>query len=122
MTTRQLYKHIETIYNNFDFKSKLLIDNLIIIGNDNYYQLYLNISDTHKLQLKISKQYSIIKNTYYIFHYEIIDGEETQSLHDIKDTIPQKVLELLLPTIRQFNINLLLNEEDNTPIIFEHSI
>ncbi len=122
MTTGQLYKHIETIYNNFDFKSKLLIDNLIIIGNDNYYQLYLNISDTHKLQLKISKQYSIIKNTYYIFHYEIIDGEETQSLHDIKDTIPQKVLELLLPTIRQFNINLLLNEEDNTPIIFEHSI
>ena len=122
MTTEQLYNHINTLYNNFDFKSKLLIDNLIIIGKDNYYQVYLNISDNHKLQLKISKQYSIIKNTYYIFHYEIIDGEETQSLHDIKDTIPQKVLELLLPTIRQFNINLLLNEEDNTPIIFEHSI
>ncbi len=122
MTAEQLYNHIETIYKHFDFKSKMLIDNLIIIGKDNYYQLLLSISDNHKLQLKISKQYSIIKKTYYIFHYEIIDGEETQSLHDLEDTIPEKVVELLLPTIRQFNINLLLNEEDNTPIIFEHSI
>jgi len=122
MTTEQLYNHINTLYNNFDFKSKLLIDNLIIIGNDNYYQLYLNISDTHKLQLKISKQYSIIKNTYYIFHYEISNGTENESYHDLIEFIPKKVVDLIIPTIRQFNINLLLNEEDNTPIIFEHSI
>ena len=122
MTTGELYKHIETIYNHFDFKSKTTVNNLMIISKDNYYQVLLIISDTHKLQFKISKQYSIIKKTYYIFHYEIIDGEETESLHDIKDTIPQKLVELFLPTIRQFNINLLLNEEDNTPIIFEHSI
>jgi len=122
MTTEQLYNHINTLYNNFDFKSKLLIDNLIIIGKDNYYQLYLNISDTHKLQLKISKQYSIIKNTYYIFHYEISNGTENETDHDLIEFIPKKVVDLITPTIRQFNINLLLNEEDNTPIIFEHSI
>jgi hypothetical protein len=122
MTTRQLYKHIETIYNNFDFKSKLLIDNLMIIGKDNYYQLFLSISDNHKLQLRISKQYSIIKKTYYIFHYEISNGTENESYHDLIEFIPKKVVDLITPTIRQFNINLLLNEEDNTQTIFEHSI
>ena len=121
MTTRQLYKHIETIYNNFDFKSKLLIDNLMIIGKDNYYQLFLSISDNHKLQLRISKQYSIIKKTYYILHYEILDGNKDQN-YEIKDIVPEQITSLLLPTIRQFNINLLLNEEDNTQTIFEHSI
>ena len=122
MTTEELYKHIDILYNNFDFKSKLLIDNLLIIGKDNYYQVFLNISDNHKLQFRISKQYSIIKNIYYIFHYEITHEKESESYHDLIEFIPQKLVELFLPTIRQFNINLLLNEEDNTPIIFEHSI
>ncbi len=122
MTTEELYKHIETIYNHFDFKSKTIINNLMIISKDNYYQVLLIISDTHKLQFKISKQYSIVKNTYYIFHYEISNGTENESYHDLIEFIPKKVVDLITPTIRQFNINLLLNEEDNTPIIFEHAI
>ena len=122
MTTEQLYNHINTLYNNFDFKSKLLIDNLIIIGNDNYYQLYLNISDTHKLQLKISKQYSIIKNTYYIFHYEITHEKESESYHDLIEFIPKKVVDLILPTIRDFKLKILNNDTDNQQTIFEHCI
>ncbi len=122
MTTEEIYKHIDILYNNFDFKSKLLIDNLMIIGKDNYYQVFLSISDNHKLQLRISKQYSIIKKTYYILNYEILDGNKDQNYNEIKDKVPEQVIKLLLPTIRQFNINLLLNEEDNTQTIFEHSI
>ena len=68
MTTGQLYKHIETIYNHFNFKSKLIIDNLMIFKNGNHYQVHLFISNTNKLQLKISKQYSIIKKNYYTLY------------------------------------------------------
>jgi hypothetical protein len=122
MTTEELYKHIDILYNNFDFKSKLLIDNLLIIGNENYYQVYLNISDNHKLQFKISKQYSIIKNTYYIFHYEITHEKESESYHDLIEFIPKKVVDLILPTIRDFKLKILNNDTDNQQTIFEHCI
>lgn len=116
MTIEELYNHIETLYNNFDFKSKLIIDNLIIIGKDNYYQLFLSLSDNHKLQLRISKQYSIIKNTSgrrcvdYILNYEIIDSNESQNYNEIKDKVPEQVIKLLLPTIREFKLKILSEE------------
>lgn len=122
MTTEELYKHIDILYNNFDFKSKLLIDNLLIIGKDNYYQVFLNISDNHKLQFRISKQYSIIKNIYYIFHYEITHEKESESYHDLIEFIPKKVVDLILPTIRDFKLKILNNDTDNQQTIFEHCI
>ena len=54
MTPKQLYKHIETIYNHFDdFKSKMLIDNFLIIKRDSYYQGFISVTDNLKLQFKI---------------------------------------------------------------------
>jgi hypothetical protein len=54
MTSKQLYKLIETIYNHFDdFKSKMLIDNFMIIKRDNYYQGFISVTDNLKLQFKI---------------------------------------------------------------------
>ena len=61
MTPNQLYNHIETIYNHFDdFKSKMLIDNFLIIKRDSYYQGFISVTDNTKLQFKISKLEEII--------------------------------------------------------------
>jgi hypothetical protein len=132
MTPKQLYKHIETIYNHFDdFKSKMLIDNLIIIKKDNYYQGFISVTDNLKLQFKIvfedGTNHRTDDKAYYRLHYEIstnvhpLNGEETERF-EITGEIPQSFLNLFNPTLREFKIKMLLNEQNNTITIFEQSI
>jgi len=129
MTPKELYKHIETIYNHFeDFKSKMLIDNFMIIKRDNSYQGFISITDNLKLQFKI-----VLNNrtdraavghdtTYYRLHYEILNGEETES-YETTGEVPQSFLNLFNPTLREFKIKMIMNDkEDSTQTIFEHSI
>ena len=117
MTPKELYKHIETIYNHFeDFKSKMLIDNFMIIKRYNYYQCFISITDNLKLQFKIDD------TTHYRLHYEILNGEETER-YKILGEIPQSFLNLFNPTLREFKIKMIMNnKEDSTQTIFEHSI
>ena len=123
MTPKELYKHIETIYNHFeDFKSKMLIDNFMIIKRDNYYQGFISITDNLKLQFKIVLNNRTDGTTYYRLHYEILNGEKTES-YEITGEIPQSFLNLFNPTLREFKIKMIMNnKEDSTQTIFEHSI
>ena len=123
MTPEELYKHIEIIYNHFDdFKSKMLIDNFIIIKRDNYYQGFISITDNLKLQFKIVLNNRTDGTTYYRLHYEILNGEKTES-YEITGEIPQSFLNLFNPTLREFKIKMIMNnKEDSTQTIFEHSI
>lgn len=123
MTPEELYKHIETIYNHFeDFKSKMLIDNFMIIKRDNYYQGFISITDNLKLQFKIVLNNRTDGTTYYRLHYEILNGEKTES-YEITGEIPQSFLNLFNPTLREFKIKMIMNnKEDSTQTIFEHSI
>lgn len=127
MRPGELYKHIETIYNHFeDFKSKMLIDNFMIIKRDNYYQCFISVTDNLKLQFKIAfedgTQHRTDDTTYYRLHYEILNGEKTES-YEITREIPQSFLNLFNPTLREFKIKMIMNnKEDSTQTIFEHSI
>ena len=127
MTSKQLYKHIETIYNHFeDFKSKMLIDNFMIIKRDNIYQGFISITDNLKLQFKISLIHPTDDKAYYKLYYEILsslrNGEKTES-YEITGEIPQSFLNLFNPTLREFKIKMIMNDkEDSTQTIFEHSI
>ena len=136
MTPKQLYKHIETIYNHFDdFKSKMLIDNFIIIKRDNSYQGFISVTDNLKLQFKISLNHQSDDTTYYKLHYEIVknvqvgpkyefakNGEETEG-YEITGEIPQSFLNLFNPTLRELKIKMIMNDnEDSTQTIFEHSM
>ena len=130
MTPKELYKHIETIYNHFeDFKSKMLIDNFMIIKRDNYYQCFISVTDNLKLQFKIVPGLTRVLNhltedkTYYRLHYEIVNGNEKTERYEITGEIPQSFLNLFNPTLREFKIKMIMNnKEDSTQTIFEHSI
>jgi hypothetical protein len=130
MRPKQLYKHIETIYNHFDdFKSKLLIDNFIIIKRDSYYQGFISIEDNLKLQFKIvlntlpqSPNTTYRLGLRYRLHYEILNGEKTER-YEITGEIPESFLNLFNPTLRELKIKMIMNDnEDSTQTIFEHSI
>lgn len=123
MRPRQLYKNIETIYNHFDdFKSKMLIDNFLIIKRDNYYQCFISITDDLKLQFKISLNHQSEDTSYYKLYYEIVKnvrvgtkligpvyGEETESCETTGE-IPQPFLNLFNPILREFKIKMITNE------------
>ena len=127
MTPKELYKHIETIYNHFDdFKSKMLIDNFLIIKRDSYYQGFISIEDNLKLQFKIEFEdgtnHRTDDKTYYRLHYEILSGEKSER-YEITGEIPQSFLNLFNPTLREFKIKMIMNDkEDSTQTIFEHTI
>jgi hypothetical protein len=130
MTTKQLYKHIETIYNHFDdFKSKMLIDNFMIIKrygvglpSVNSYQCFISVTDNLKLHFNISLNHRTDDKTYYRLHYEILSGEKPER-YEITREIPQSFLNLFNPTLREFKIKMVMNDkEDSTQTIFEHSI
>jgi len=131
MTPKELYKHIETIYNHFeDFKSKMLIDNFMIMKRDNSYHCFISVTDNLKLQFKIEfedgKNYRTDDKAYYRLHYEILngeDGKDFQERYEITGEIPQSFLNLFNPTLREFKIKMVMNDkEDSTQTIFEHSI
>ena len=129
MTPNQLYNHIETIYNHFDdFKSKMLIDNFLIIKRDSYYQGFISIEDNLELQFKIvlNTLPQSPDTTYYELHYKILNGEKTgphSHRYEITGEIPQSFLNLFNPTLREFKIKMVMNDkEDSTQTIFEHSI
>jgi len=131
MRPKELYKHIETIYNHFeDFKSKMLIDNFLIIKRDSYYQGFISITDNLKLQFKIAFEdgtnHQTDYTTYYRLNYEILngeDGKDFQERYEITGEIPQSFLNLFNPTLREFKIKMIMNnKEDSTQTIFEHSI
>ena len=127
MTPKQLYKHIETIYNHFeDFKSKMLIDNFLIMKRDNSYQGFISITDNLKLQFKIAfedgTQHRTDYKAYYRLYYEIVNGEEIGQ-YETTGEVPQSFLNLFNPTLREFKIKMIMNnKEDTTQTIFEHSI
>ena len=123
MRPKQLYKHIETIYNHFDdFKSKMLIDNFMIIKRDNSYQGFISITDNLKLQFKIVLNHRTEDKIYYRLHYEILNGEKTES-YEITREIPQSFLNLFNPTLREFKIKMIMEDKEySTQTIFEHSI
>ena len=127
MTPKELYKHIETIYNHFeDFKSKMLIDNFMIIKRYNYYQCFISVTDNLKLQFKIAfedgTQHQTDYTTYYRLYYEILNGEEIGQ-YETTGEVPQSFLNLFNPTLREFKIKMIMNDkEDTTQTIFEHSI
>jgi hypothetical protein len=123
MTPKELYKHIETIYNHFeDFKSKMLIDNFMIIKRDNSYHCFISVTDNLKLHFNISLNHRTEDTSYYRLRYDILNGEETES-YETTGEVPQSFLNLFNPTLREFKIKMIMNDEENsTQTIFEHSI
>ena len=58
----KLWNDIKLIYDGFNFSSRLMVDDLMIISNDNYYQLYYKSNSDISTQIRIEKQCKLSKN------------------------------------------------------------
>jgi len=63
----KLWNDIQLIYDGFNFSSKLLIDNLMIISQDNYYLLHYQpepdrwVLGENSTQIRIEKDYNLVR-------------------------------------------------------------
>jgi hypothetical protein len=56
----KLWNDIGLIYDGFNFSSRDLVNDLMIISKDNYYQLYYKQDDI-STQIRIEKQYDLVR-------------------------------------------------------------
>jgi hypothetical protein len=56
----KLWNDIKLIYDGFNFSSRLMVDDLMIMSNDNYYQLYYKSNSDISTQIRIEKNYDLV--------------------------------------------------------------
>ena len=105
----KLWKDIRLIYDVFNYSSRLLVDDLMIISKDNYYQLYYKPTDKEPTQIRIEKNYSVVQmwsdtSEFDIINYKIhveVDGRiELDENHKIEVTH-----KILTPFLREVKLN-----------------
>ena len=57
----KLWNDIKLIYDGFNFRSRLMVDDLMIMSNDNYYQLYYKSNSDISTQIRIEKNYDLVR-------------------------------------------------------------
>ena len=57
----KLWNDIKLIYDGFNFSSRLMVDDLMIMSNDNYYQLYYKSNSDVSTQIRIEKNYDLVR-------------------------------------------------------------
>jgi hypothetical protein len=59
---KNLWKDIQYIYDGFNYSSRLLVDDLIIISQDNHYLLYYKPTNREEqIQIRIEKQHNLVR-------------------------------------------------------------
>ena len=69
----KLWNDIRLIYDGLNFSSKLLIDDLMIIPQDNHYLLYYKSNSDISTQIRIEKNWSLINMWEGGEKFDIID-------------------------------------------------
>lgn len=104
----KLWNDIRLIYEGLNFSSKLLIDDLMIISQDNHYLLYYKQNEI-STQIRIEKNYSLVNMwsdnkevdiTYYNIHVEVDDKVELDENYKIELTY-----KIITPFLRDCKLN-----------------
>jgi hypothetical protein len=57
----KLWEDIQYIYVEFNFRSGLIVDDLMIISQDNHYLLYYKSNSDVSTQIRIEKNYDLVR-------------------------------------------------------------
>ena len=104
MTTKQLFHHIQGIYQDKKLlKTVWESHDIIISSHDNHYECSYRKGDIQiKFKIEVEMGYPE-----YTLHYRIISTENKQVINKTitNTTIPKIISNLLVPIIREIKIN-----------------
>ena len=104
----KLWNDIRLIYEGLNFSSRLLIDDLMIISQDNHYLLYYKQSEI-TTQIRIEKHLSLVNMwsdnkeidiTYYNIHVEVGDQVYTS-----ENSMIELTYKIITPFLRETKLN-----------------
>ena len=104
----KLWNDIRLIYEDLSFSSRLLIDDLMIISQDNHYLLYYKQSEI-TTQIRIEKHLSLVNMwsdnkeidiTYYNIHVEVGDQVYTS-----ENSMIELTYKIITPFLRETKLN-----------------
>lgn len=104
----KLWNDIRLIYEGLNYSSKLLIDDLMIISQDNCYLLYYKKNEI-STQIRIEKNYSLVNMwsdnkevdiTYYNIHVEVGDQVYTS-----ENSMIELTYNIITPFLRDCKLN-----------------
>jgi hypothetical protein len=111
----KLWNDIKLIYDGFNFSSRLLIDDLMIISNDNYYQLYYKSNSDISTQIRIEKNYDLVRmwsndNEVDMTNYKIyveVDGNVPggKQIHTSENSMIELSYKVITPFLREVKLN-----------------
>lgn len=105
----KLWNDIRLIYEGLNFSSKLLIDDLMIISQDNCYLMYYKPDGSLPTQIRIEKNYSLVNMwsdskeadvTYYNIHAEVGDQVYTS-----ENSMIELTYKIITPFLRETKLN-----------------
>jgi hypothetical protein len=108
----KLWKDIQYIYDGFNFSSRLLIDDLMIISQDNHYLLYYKNNSDISTQIRIDKHYSLVNMwsdnkevdiTNYNIHVEV-SGNFSQ-IYTSENSMIELAYKIITPFLREAKLN-----------------
>ena len=104
----KLWNDIRLIYEGLNFSSRLLIDDLMIMSQDNHYLLYYKQNEI-VTQIRIEKNLSLVSMwsdnkevdiTYYNIHVEVNEQVELDENYKIELTY-----NIIIPFLRETKLN-----------------
>lgn len=99
----KIWKDIRIIYEGLNYSSKLLIDDLMIISQDNHYLLQYN-----QVQIRIEKNYSLINMWEGGREFDVIDYKLSVQVGDKLEVDENHKIELtcniITPFLRQVKL------------------
>jgi hypothetical protein len=108
----KLWKDIQYIYDGFNFSSRLLIDDLMIISQDNHYLLYYKQDDV-STQIRIEKNYDLVRmwsddNEVDMINYKIYverDNQTYTQIYTSENSMIELAYKILTPFLREVKLN-----------------
>ena len=110
----KLWNDIQLIYDEFNFSSKLLIDNLMIISQGNYYLLHYKPDNGDPLtsistQIRIEKDYNLVRIwggdvPYDMVNYKI-HVEVGSQIYTSENSMIELAYKIITPFLREVKLN-----------------
>ena len=109
----KLWKDIKLIYDGLNFSSRLMVDDLMIISNDNYYQLYYKSNSDISTQIRIEKQYDLVRMwsdidvdmINYKIYVETRGNEDFSQVYTSEKSMIELSYKILTPFLREVKLN-----------------
>ena len=113
MKISTLWYQVQDIYNKFEFSSKLMVNDLMIISTDNYYICYFEWFTSgewgkQKFALRLEKDFSV---TQMESKYKAFIEYNDNDVHRFEDELPEKWANLIKPVFRDFLLESILESK-----------